>query len=90
MGETSQATLETQGRKAHGNSMETPRESDKLTLEQSAQGIAEKIHQDSKLTKLKLRPFIDSRKLMEMMMKEFFQRKEEDRKWEKKEKPDSA
>ncbi len=27
---------------------------------------------------------------MEMMMKEFFQRKEEDRKWEKKEKPDSA
>ncbi len=27
---------------------------------------------------------------MEMMMKEFFQRKEEDQKWEKKEKPDSA
>ncbi len=27
---------------------------------------------------------------MEMMMKEFFQQKEEDRKWEKKEKPDSA
>ncbi len=35
-------------------------------------------------------PYFDSQKLMEMMMKEFFQRKEEDRKWEKKEKPDSA
>ncbi len=35
-------------------------------------------------------PHFDSQKLMEMMMKEFFQRKEEDRKWEKKEKPDSA
>ncbi len=34
-------------------------------------------------------PHFDSQKLMEMMMKEFFQRKE-DRKWEKKEKPDSA
>ncbi len=32
-------------------------------------------------------PYFDSQKLMEMMMKEFFQRKEEDRKWEKKEKP---
>ncbi len=36
--------------------METPRESDKLTLEQSAQGIDERIHQDSKVTKLKLNP----------------------------------
>ncbi len=27
---------------------------------------------------------------MEMMMQEFFQQKEEDQKWEKKEKPDSA
>ncbi len=53
---TSQARLETQGRKAHGNSMETPRESDKLTLEQSAQGIDERIYQDSKLTELKLNP----------------------------------
>ncbi len=53
---TSQARLETQERKAHGNSMETPRESDKLTLEQSAQGIDERIYQDSKLTKLKLNP----------------------------------
>ncbi len=35
-------------------------------------------------------PYFDSQKLMEMMMKEFFQRKEKDRKWEKKEKPDSA
>ncbi len=30
---TSQARLETQERKAHGNSMETLRENDKLTLE---------------------------------------------------------
>ncbi len=35
-------------------------------------------------------PYFDSQKLMELMMKEFFQRKEEDRKWKKKEKPDSA
>ncbi len=47
---TSQARLETQERKAHGNSMETPRKSNKLTLEQSAQGIDERIHQDSKLS----------------------------------------
>ncbi len=31
---TSQACLETQEEKAHGNAMETPRENDKLTLEQ--------------------------------------------------------
>ncbi len=31
---TSQARLETKNGKAHGNSMETPRENDKLTLEQ--------------------------------------------------------
>ncbi len=30
---TSQARLETQEGKVHGNSMETPRENDKLTLE---------------------------------------------------------
>ncbi len=35
-------------------------------------------------------PHFDSQKMMEMMMKEFFQRKEEDKKWEKKEDPDSA
>ncbi len=58
---TSQARLETQERKAHGNSMETPRESDKLTLEQSAQGIDERIHQDSKLTELKLNPHKNKR-----------------------------
>ncbi len=52
---TSQTRLETQGRKAHGNSMETPRESNKLTLEQSAQGIDERIHQDSKLTPHKIK-----------------------------------
>ncbi len=58
---TSQARLETQERKAHGNSMEAPRESDKLTLEQSAQGINERIHQDSKLTELKLNPHKNKR-----------------------------
>ncbi len=78
--------------------METTRESDILTLEQSAQGIDERIHQDSKLTELKLNPHknkktplhFDSQKLMEMMVKEFFQREEVDRKWKKKEEPDSA
>ncbi len=35
-------------------------------------------------------PCFDSQELMKMMMKEFFQWKEEDRKWEKKEKPDSV
>ncbi len=58
---TSQARLETQERKAHGNSMETPRENDKLTLEQSAQGIDERIHKDSKLTELKLNPHKNKR-----------------------------
>ncbi len=53
---TSQACLETQERKAHGNSMETPRENVKLTLEQLAQGIDKIIHKDSKLTELKLNP----------------------------------
>ncbi len=58
---TSQAHLETQEREAHGTSMETPRESDKLTLEQSAQGIDERIHQDSKLTELELNPHKNKR-----------------------------
>ncbi len=58
---TSQARLETLERKAHGNSMETPRESDKLTLEQKTQGIDERIHQDSKLTELKLNPHNNKR-----------------------------
>ncbi len=35
-------------------------------------------------------PHFDSQKLMEMMVKEFFQRKEEDRKWEKKDEPELA
>ncbi len=78
--------------------MKTPRENDKLTLEQSSQGIDEiikKIFQvDRAQTKStreqKTPPYFNSQKLIEMMMKEFFQRKEEDRKWEKKEKPDSA
>ncbi len=35
-------------------------------------------------------PHFDSQKLMEMMVKEFFQRKEEDRKWEKEDEPESA
>ncbi len=58
---TSQAHLETQERKGHGNSMESPRVNDKLTLEQSAQGIDERIHKDSKLTKLKLNPHENKR-----------------------------
>ncbi len=53
---TSQARLETQERTSHGNSMETLRQNDKLTLEQSAQGIDKRIHKDSKLTELKLNP----------------------------------
>ncbi len=44
---TSQARLDTQEGKSHGNLMETPRETDKLTLEQPAQRIDEKIHKDS-------------------------------------------
>ncbi len=47
---TSQGHLETQEGKTHGNPMETPRENDKLTLEQPAQGIDERIRKDSKLT----------------------------------------
>ncbi len=62
--------------------METPRENDKFTLEQSAQ--------TESTQEQKTPPYFDSQKLMEMMMKELFQQKEEDRKWEKKEKPESA
>ncbi len=46
----------TQERNAHGNPMETPTESDRLTLGLPAQGIDEIIHQGSKVTKLKLSP----------------------------------
>ncbi len=53
---TSQAHLETQEGKTHGNPTETPREDDNLTLEQPAQGIDERIRKDSKLTELKLNP----------------------------------
>ncbi len=58
---TSQFHLETQEEKAHWNSMETPRENDKLTLEQSAQGIDERIHKDSKLTEPNLNPHKNKR-----------------------------
>ncbi len=44
---TSQAHLETQEGKACGNPTETPRENNKLTLEQPAQGIDEIIHRDT-------------------------------------------
>ncbi len=90
---TSQACLETQERKAHWNSTETPRESDKLSPRnqrknsprfQNDQAQTESTHEQ------KTPPYFDSQKLMEMMMKEFFYRQEEDWKWEKKEKPDSA
>ncbi len=53
---TSQARLECQERKAHGNSMETPREDEKLTLEQSAKEIYKRIHKDSMMTELKPNP----------------------------------
>ncbi len=55
---TGQNHLETQEGKAHGNSMENPRENNKLTLEQPAQGNNEnvKIHKDPKPTELKLNP----------------------------------
>ncbi len=94
----SQAQLETQEGTAHGNPTETPRKNDKLTLEQPAQGINEKIHKDSKRTELKLNPnknkrhhcVLTPKELMKIMLKEFFQRKEEDQIWEKKKKPDSA
>ncbi len=58
---TSQAHLETQEEKIHGNPMEAPRENDKLTLEQPAQGIDERIRKDSKLTELKLNPHRNKR-----------------------------
>ncbi len=58
---SSQARLETQERKAHGNLMATPRENDKLTLEQPAQRIDKIIHKDSKLTELKLNPHENKR-----------------------------
>ncbi|RXN20359.1 hypothetical protein ROHU_007129 [Labeo rohita] len=38
----------------------------------------------------KTSPGFDSQELLKMMMQEFFKRQEEDRKWKKKEKPDSA
>ncbi len=74
----------------------TTTENDKLTLEQPAQGINKIIHKDSKLTKLKLNPHknkdphISTHKSWWKWWWKFFQRKEEDRKWKKKEKPDSA
>ncbi len=84
---TSQACLETQEEKAHGNAMETPRENDKLTLEQPAQVIDERIHKDSKLTELKLNPRTRTKDTTVFRLTkadgnddEFFQRKEEDRK----------
>ncbi len=47
----------TQESNAHGNPMETPTESDRLTLRRPAQGIDEGIHQGSKVTKLQLSPY---------------------------------
>ncbi len=58
---TSQAWLETQEGKAHGNSMETPRENGKLTLEQSDKLIDQRINKDSKLAELKLNPHKNKR-----------------------------
>ncbi len=95
---TSQARFGNSREKAHGNSMETPRgKATNSPCSRSAQRIDERIHQDFKLTELKLNPHrtktpphFDSQKLMEKDGKEFFQREEVDRKWKKKEEPDSA
>ncbi|XP_073701560.1 uncharacterized protein [Garra rufa] len=48
------------------------------------QAQAESTHEEETL------PCFDSQELMKMMMQEFFKRKKEDRKWEKKEKPTAA
>ncbi len=73
---TSQARLETQERKVNWNSMETARKNEKLTLEQSAQGIVERIQrfqadqaQTESIQEQKTPPYFDSQKLIEMMMK---------------------
>ncbi len=73
---TSQARLETQERKVNWNSMETARKNEKLTLEQSAQGIVEIIQrfqadqaQTESIQEQKTPPYFDSQKLIEMMMK---------------------
>ncbi len=95
---TSQAHLETQEEKAHGNSMETPREKRQThsgaISPRNQQNHSQRFQADRAQTEStreqKTPPYFNSQKLMEMMMKEFFQRKDEDRKWEKKEKPYSA
>ncbi|XP_048013183.1 uncharacterized protein LOC125246283 [Megalobrama amblycephala] len=46
--------------------------------------------QNESIPEQKTSPCFDSQELMKMMMKEFFQRKEDDRKWEEKAKPDSS
>ncbi len=73
-------------RKANGNSIKTTNS----PWSNQPKTIDKRIHKDSESTQeQKTPPYFDSQKLMKMMM-EFFQRKEEDQKWEKKEKPDSA
>ncbi|XP_048040639.1 uncharacterized protein LOC125264884 [Megalobrama amblycephala] len=46
--------------------------------------------QNESIPEQKTSSCFDSQELMKMMMKEFFQRKEDDRKWEEKAKPDSS
>ncbi len=72
---TGQNHLETQEVKAHGNSMENPRENNKLTLEQPAQGIngknSQRFQADRAQTESKREQktplCFDSQELMKMM-----------------------
>ncbi len=78
---TSQARLETQERKAHGNSMETPRGKRKThpgatnprNRRKNSQIFQADRAQTESTQEQKTPLYFDSQKLMEMMMKEFFQ-----------------
>ncbi len=95
---TSQAHLKTQEEKAHGNSIETPREKQQThpgatsprNQRKNSQRFQANRAQTESTQEQKTPPCFDSQELIKSMMKEFFQRKEEDQKWEKKEKPDST
>ncbi len=94
--ETSQTHLETKEGKAHGNSMETPGENyspwsnqPKESMKKFTRFQADRAQTES-TNEQKTPPCFDSQKLKKMMMKGLFQQKEEDWKWEKKEKPDLA
>ncbi len=94
---TSQAHLENQREKLmgiHGNSKGRRQTHPGATSPRNRRKNSQRFQADRAQLKptqeQETPPCFDSQELMKMMMKEFFQRKEEDRKWEKKEKPDSA